>query len=90
MFVQSKPLYYLIWVLRTPLFVVGLNEEISMLDNPLMVLTPIGEVYSVNKVLRGCEVRIENKVFSANLVVLDILKFDVIWAWIGYLPTMWY
>ena len=49
-----------------------------MLDNPLMVLTLIGEVYSVNKILRGCKVRIVNEVFLANLVVLDILEFDVI------------
>ena len=61
-----------------PSFAIDLNEEISMLDNPLMVLTPIGEVYSVSKVLRGCEVRIENEVFLVNLVVLDILEFDMI------------
>ena len=62
----------------SPSFVAYLKEEICMLDNPLVVLIPIGEVYSVSKVLRECEVQIEKEIFSANLVVLDILEFDVI------------
>ena len=43
-----------------------------------MVFTQTWEVYSVNKVLRECEVQIEKEIFSVNLVMLDILEFDVI------------
>ena len=49
-----------------------------ILDNPLMALTPTGEVYSISKILKECAIRIEKEIFSANLVVLDILEFDVI------------
>ena len=62
----------------SPSFAACLKEEICMLDNPLVVLTLTREVYSISKVLRECEVQIEKEIFSANLVVLDILEFDVI------------
>ena len=59
-------------------FATCLNKEMCMLDNPLMVLTPVGEVYSISKVLKKCVVRIENEIFSANLMVLNILEYNVI------------
>ena len=49
-------------------FAACLNKEMCILDNPLMVLTPTREVYSISKVMKECAVRIEN----------DILEFDVI------------
>ena len=59
-------------------FAACLNKKMCMLDNPLMVLTSAGEVYSISKVLKECAVQIENEIFSGNLMVLDILEFDVI------------
>ena len=40
----------------SPSFAICLNKEIRMLDNPLMVLTPAREVYSISKVLKECAV----------------------------------
>ena len=39
-------------------FFAWLNKEMCILDNPLMVLTPTGEVYSISKVLKECAVQI--------------------------------
>ena len=56
-------------------FATCLNKEMCMLNNLLMVLTSTGEVYSISKVLKEFTIRIENEIFSANLMVLDISRF---------------
>ena len=42
------------------------------------MLTPVGEVYLINRVFLGCEVCIEDEILLVDLVELEILEFDVI------------
>ena len=49
-----------------------------MLKSPLTVLTPVEEVYLINRFLFGCEVHIGDETFLVDLVELEILEFDVI------------
>ncbi|XP_070679796.1 uncharacterized protein [Malus domestica] len=56
----------------TPL---GYESEFSM---------PRWERCYVDRVYPGCPVMVEDVVMPANLILLDIVDFDVIWALIGY------
>ena len=59
-------------------FALCLNMRFDVLNSPLTVLTPVGEVYLINKFLSGCEVCIEDEILLVDLVELEILEFDVI------------
>ena len=48
-----------------------------MLNSPLTVFTPVGEVYLINRFLSRCEVRIEDEIFLVDLVELEILEIYV-------------
>ena len=72
----------------SPSFALCLDRRFDVLKSPLTVLTPVGEVYLINRLLSGCEVRIGDETLLVDLVELEILEFDVIWAWIGYLLIM--
>ena len=61
-----------------PSFALCLNMRFDMLNSPLTMLTQIGKVYSINRFLSGCEVRIEDEILLVDLVELEILEFDVI------------
>ena len=62
----------------SPLFALCLDMKFDVLDSPLNVLTPVGEVYLINRFLSGCEVCIEDEILLVDLVELEILEFDVI------------
>ena len=49
-----------------------------MLNDPLTVLTPVREVYLINRFSSGCEACIKDEIFLVDLVELEILEFDVI------------
>ena len=49
---------------------------------------PRGEKCSVSYVYPGCPVLIEDVVMPANLLILDLVDFDVIWELTGYTITM--
>ena len=62
----------------SPSFVLCLDMRFDVLNSPLTVLTPVGEVYLINKFLSGCEVCIEDEILLVDLVELKILEFYVI------------
>ena len=62
----------------SPSFALCLDMKLDVLDSPLTVLTPVGEVYLINRFLSGCEVCIKDEIFLVDLVELEILEFDVI------------
>ena len=62
----------------SPSFALCLDMRFDVLSSPLIVLTPIGEVYSINRVFPRCEVCIEDEILLVDLVELEILEFDVI------------
>ena len=48
-----------------------------MLNSPLIVLTPVREVYLINRFLFGCEVCIEDEILLVDLIELKIHEIDV-------------
>ena len=62
----------------SPSFALCLDMRFDVLNDPLTVLTPVGEVYLINRVFLGCEVCIEDEILLVDLVELEILEFDII------------
>ena len=62
----------------SPSFALCLDIRFNVLNSLLTMLTPIGEVYLINRVFLGCEVCIEEEILLIDLVELEILEFDVI------------
>ena len=62
----------------SPSFALCLDMRFNVLNSLLIVLTPLGEVYLINRFLSRCEVCIEDEILLVDLVELEILKFDVI------------
>ena len=62
----------------SPSFVLCLDMRFDVLNSSLTVLTPVGEVYLINRVFLGCEVCIEDEILLVDLVEQEILEFDVI------------
>ena len=62
----------------SPSFALCLDMRFDVLNSPLTVLTPVGEVYLINRFLSRCEVCIEDEILLVDLVELEILEFDVI------------
>ena len=55
-----------------------LNKEPIKLDHSFMVATPIGEPLLVSHVYKSCEVSLEGKESLVDLMILDMIDFDVI------------
>jgi hypothetical protein len=48
------------------------------LNCSLVVTTPVGDLVVCNYVLRGCPMRIQGKLLSADLIVFEMNGFDAI------------
>ena len=59
-------------------FVSTLGLEMSPLDPPLYVHTPIGGRVLLDRVFRECDLTIEERAFMFDFIVLDMSTFDVI------------
>jgi len=57
--------------------------EPDEIDVQLCVAIPIGSIYQTEAVVRDCPIAIHNKVFPADLVLLEIQGYNVILGWIG-------
>ena len=62
----------------SPSFTLCLDMRFDVLNSLLTVLTPVGEVYLINRFLSGYEVCIKDEILLVDLVELKILEFDVI------------
>ena len=58
----------IVWV--SPSFALCLDMRFDVLNSLLTVLTPVGEVYLINRFLSGCEVCIEDEILLVDLVEL--------------------
>ena len=56
----------------SPSFALCLDMRFYVLNSPLTVLTPVGEVYSINRFLSKCEVCIEDEILLVDLIELEI------------------
>ena len=50
----------------SPSFALCLDMRFDVLNDPLTVLTPVGEVYLINRVFPGCEVCIEDEILLVD------------------------
>lgn len=62
----------------SPLFAKYLNKSPIKLDVPILVATPIGESILVEFVYRACEVSVFERETELDLLILDMLDFDII------------
>ncbi|GFS41577.1 hypothetical protein Acr_00g0075180 [Actinidia rufa] len=65
-------------VIRASAFAFALGLEVDLLDSTLLVDTPVGGVVPLNRVCRGCVLVIADRRIEADLVVMDMLGFDII------------
>ena len=54
------------------------GKDPVLLDRPFYVATPVGESLIVKYVHKSCEISVADRKTVANLIVLDLLEFDVI------------
>ena len=59
-------------------FATALGLEMSQLDHPLYVDTPIGGRVLLDRVCRECDLTIEERTFVFDFIVLDMTAFDII------------
>ena len=59
-------------------FATGLNLPCELLDMPIRVSTPVGESVIVEKVYRSCLVTFVGSNTYVDLVILEMVDFDVI------------
>ena len=59
-------------------FMVRLQLIAHLLDTPLSVSTPLGEVSLLESVCRRCTVSLDESEFIVDLIVLHMSEFDVI------------
>ena len=62
----------------TPLVTRKFDILPDILNEPLMVSTPVGESVVAKRVYRNCPIMLPNRVSYVELVELDMLDFDVI------------
>ena len=58
----------------SPSFAWCLDMGFDVLKSPFTVLTPVGEVYLINRFFSGCGERIGDETFLVDLVELEILE----------------
>ena len=59
-------------------FATGFNLNCELLDMPIRVSTPVGETVIVGKVYRSCLVTFVGSNTHVDLVILEMVDFDVI------------
>ena len=57
-----------------------LGLEVTTLEEPLYVSSPLGVRVSIDQISRDCELEISGILLTADLRVMDMSKFDVIFG----------
>ena len=77
MYKTNKPKCYLIREplthLYPPSYAKKLNKGKMIMENPLAISTPLGEIVEVNYMYRSCEIMIGDSRLYADLIELPIL-----------------
>ena len=61
-----------------PYFAKILARDRMLMKDPLAISIPAGRTIEVKYVFSACVVEIDNKVYPADLIELDVLDFDVV------------
>ncbi|XP_075107193.1 uncharacterized protein LOC142180156 [Nicotiana tabacum] len=59
-------------------FALRFSRQSELFNNPFLVATPVGESLLAEYVYRACQIRVEGRDTLANLIVLDIIDFDML------------
>src|SRR5215813_11311674 len=62
----------------SPYFASYLSRESERLDTPLSVMTPVGRAIVADRVIPSCTVQVGESEYPVNLILLDMLEFDII------------
>ncbi|XP_048228244.1 uncharacterized protein LOC125369518 [Ricinus communis] len=62
----------------SPNFVLRLDVQLVRLQVPISVTTPLSDALKIDVVFPSCSVLVEGQDLVANLIMLDIMDFDVI------------
>lgn len=62
----------------SPVFASNSGWQISRMEISLSVATPLSDSLDTDILLPGCPVLVEGKELLADLVLLDVMEFDVI------------
>ncbi|XP_059294551.1 uncharacterized protein LOC132047538 [Lycium ferocissimum] len=62
----------------SPYFSLRFDRHPDMLNDPFLVSTPVGASLLVEYVYRACQIRVEGRDTLADLIVLDMVEFDVL------------
>ena len=60
------------------IFAQHIESMIDWLDSPLVVAMPAGGSFIVDHVYRECEITVEGRILAANLILIELRKFDAI------------
>ncbi|XP_070045746.1 uncharacterized protein [Nicotiana tomentosiformis] len=71
-------------------FVHFLDIPRESLDTPVHVSTPVGDYVVVDRIYQSSMVTLSGYETRADLLLLDMIDFEVILAWTGYLHTTSY
>ena len=58
-------------------FALHADRKLTPLKSRLVVTTPLGERILRTSVFKGCEILVEDVVLKANLILLEMIDFDV-------------
>ncbi|WMV24899.1 hypothetical protein MTR67_018284 [Solanum verrucosum] len=59
-------------------FALRFDRQLEMLNHPFLISTPVGNSLLVEYEYRDCQIRVEGRDTLANLIVLDMIDFDVL------------
>nr|XP_016444973.1 PREDICTED: uncharacterized protein LOC107770210 [Nicotiana tabacum] len=59
-------------------FALRLSRQPGLLNDPFLVATPVGEFLLTEYVHRACQIRVEGRDTLADLIVLDMIDFDML------------
>ncbi|XP_050227663.1 uncharacterized protein LOC126677201 [Mercurialis annua] len=62
----------------SPSFAIKMGKQPAYLQNPLSVATPMGESMDADIVYSSCPVNVQGRELLADLILLEVLAFDVI------------
>ncbi|XP_070026314.1 uncharacterized protein [Nicotiana sylvestris] len=59
-------------------FALRFNRQPELLNDPFLVATPVGESFLAEYAYRACQIRVEGRDTLADLIVLDMIDFDML------------
>ncbi|XP_075499977.1 uncharacterized protein LOC142538546 [Primulina tabacum] len=65
-------------------FMHSISVEPTVMPLHFNIVLPSGDEICATNIIKACPVQVGNRLLFADLIVIPIVAFDVIWAWIGF------